>query len=72
MPGPFCKKHPTVEMVIRKGKRNQNFVVCPECKPDPSTATKTAPANEPPADEKKNGKQPPESGRRPWYDRPIL
>jgi hypothetical protein len=56
-------------MVIRQGKRNQNFVVCPECKPG---SEKTVTPIEPPAEEKKNGKQPTESGRRPWYDRPIL
>jgi ribosomal protein L34E len=70
---PICKKHPNTELVIRQGKRNQNFVVCPECRPELSAAKKTDPPATQPAEEKKNGKQPTETEpRRPWYDRPIL
>jgi hypothetical protein len=67
----FCKKHPTTELQIKKGKRNQNFVACPECRPDlfadpkPKAAEGT-PATEP---QKKNGK---DSTKPKWYDRPIL
>ena len=69
---PFCKKHPNTELVIRQGKKNQNFVACPECRPELSAAKKTDPPAKQPAEEKKNGQQKPESGSRPWYDRPIL
>jgi hypothetical protein len=68
----FCKKHPKVELQIRQGKRNQNFVACPECRPDlfADPKTKTTPAAAPPATpaapENKNGNPVK------WYDRVIL
>lgn len=67
---PHCKKHPNTELVIRQGKRNQNFVVCPECKPDLKAALpKADPPASTPAAEKKNGKQP---AGVPWYDRIVI
>jgi hypothetical protein len=62
-----CSKHPNTELVIRQGKRKQNFVVCPECKPE--TATAAAPALE-----KKTGGAP-ENGsgkERRWFNREIF
>lgn len=71
---PFCKKHPSTELVIRQGKRKQNFVVCPECKPDSKTAAapKTAPPAAPPAAEKKNAEQKSGSAGVKWYDRVLI
>lgn len=66
---PKCKKHPATDLEIRTGKRNQNFVVCPECervkkpketKPDSKPAA-TAPAKDP--EQKKNDH---------WFDRSIF
>lgn len=67
---PFCKKHPKTELVIRQGKRNQNFVVCPECKPDvPKGTGSPKPAESKPAAaaEKKN-----EQTGKSWFDRPLF
>lgn len=67
----FCKKHPQTEMIIRRGKNQQRFVVCPECKPDPATKNatpKTDPPAAKPAAEKKNE----EPGHVPWYDRIVI
>jgi hypothetical protein len=62
---PFCKKHPNTQLQIRKGKRNQNFVVCPECKPletsKPKESTPLAPVTE-----KHN------EPRKPWWDRSLF
>lgn len=68
MDEPTCKKHPNTKLVIRKGKRNQNFVVCPECKPGTAgtaAPSKKEPAPTPAAPEKKNQ-------HTPWYDRPLI
>lgn len=67
---PFCKKHPKTELVIRQGKRNQNFVVCPECKPDPGKGTGSPKPAEPAAAaaaEKKN-----EPTGKSFWDRPLF
>lgn len=63
----FCKKHPTVKLEIRQGKRNQNFVVCPECKPAPGATPKTTPPAAAPAEQKQNGNE-----SVPWYDRKLF
>lgn len=66
----FCTKHPETEMIIRRGKRKQRFVVCPKCKPDPNAATPKTDPPAAPAAEKKNGKEKPAGV--PWYDRPLF
>lgn len=66
----FCTKHPKTEMIIRRGKNKQRFVVCPQCRPEKTAAAKTdlpAPA---PAAEKKNAKE--TAQRIPWYDRIVI
>ena len=63
---PRCVKHPNTELVIRQGKRKQNFVVCPECKPEAASAA-AAPVSVPA--EKKNE---PNKRETAWYDRPIF
>lgn len=61
-----CEKHPDTDLEIRKGKRNQKFVVCPKCKPNESKPD-TKPADQPATtpEQKKNE-------QRPWYDRSIF
>jgi hypothetical protein len=67
----FCTKHPDTEMVIRRGKRKQRFVVCPKCKPDPNPATPKTDPPAAPAAEKKNGKELAPAVVA-WYDRIII
>ena len=61
----FCKKHPTVELEIKQGKKNQNFVACRECRPDlfGEPKPKTTPEPTPTPEQKKNVK---------WYDRVLF
>jgi hypothetical protein len=64
-------KHPNTELEIRQGKRKQNFVVCPDCKPEAAAAPAAA---KPATAEKKNGDAP-ENGsgkERRWFDRQIF
>lgn len=66
----FCKKHAKVPLEIGQGKRNQNFVFCPECRPDLAKPGSAKPAEPVPAP---IGKKPNEqTGKIAWYDRPLF